>query len=74
MTRKDYTLLADALLKAKTPSDGWQNAVVAVADALKFDNPAFCPETFFAACGTTDYRGKRFLSGKWVREAGSNGK
>ena len=66
MTKKDYVLLAAALLKAKSQTDAWQNTVCAVADALKADNPRFDSPRFFAACGTQDFRGKVWKNGLLV--------
>jgi len=66
MTKKDYVLLAAALLKAKSQTDAWQNTVCAVADALKSENPAFNADIFFNACGTQDFRGKVWKNGLLV--------
>ena len=66
MTQKDYLVLANALLKAKSNTDAWQRTVCNVADALKSDNPRFNANIFFNACGTQDYRGKVWQNGLLV--------
>ncbi len=59
MTRKDYTLIAEALYRAK-PSDahalddvymGWGESVNQIADALAGENNRFDASRFLAACG-----------------------
>ena len=57
MTRKDYILLADALKDAKNcavtskGSEQWTYCVVAIAQALKSDNPRFIEDRFYDRCG-----------------------
>lgn len=58
MSRKDYVIIAAALLKSKSNTDAWQRTVCNVADALKEENPRFDSPRFFAACGTQDYRNR----------------
>ncbi len=57
MTRKDYIVLAEALRSTK-PSvtsswqhdEQWELDVVAIAEALKRDNPRMNYDKFFTAC------------------------
>lgn len=66
MTRKDYVLIATALRAGgfaasmlpalntdyqKGSTDGYRNAIYAVADALKLDNVRFDRAQFLTACG-----------------------
>ena len=66
MSRKDYVLIAAALLKSKSQTDAWQQTVCNVADALKEENPNFNADIFFNACGTQDFRGKVWRNGLLV--------
>lgn len=58
MTRKDYVLLAAALLRSKPDSsstymeqDQWERDVKSVADALAGDNARFERQRFIDAAG-----------------------
>jgi len=59
MTRKDYVLLADAMLKAKSAVNNWgpeseqgvKYAALTLSDALSNDNPRFDRDRFLTACG-----------------------
>jgi hypothetical protein len=66
MTKKDYIIIAGALLKARprlnfAQSDGavgerlgWVNTVFAVADALAAGNPRFNETLFYRAAGVAE--------------------
>lgn len=66
MTRKDYQIIAAALLASKPtmparPNSGdmtakyqWVRVVHVMTDALERDNPNFDRVRFYAACGETE--------------------
>lgn len=66
MMRKDYRLLAAALRSVPMPDnsasmmeyiigrDAWSRSCLAVARALREDNPRFDLAVFYAACGMTE--------------------
>lgn len=64
MSRKHYKLLADALastrphlrLENQTTLDQWSRVVVAIARECRGDNYRFAYDTFYAACGLTEYQ------------------
>lgn len=59
MTRKDYTMIAEALLMARPGgarsavrmADQWRYDVIAIANALQADNGRFDRERFYTAAG-----------------------
>jgi hypothetical protein len=66
MTKRDYIIIAGALLKARPRLDfaqsdgavgerlGWVNTVWAMADALVADNPRFDEVKFYRAAGVAE--------------------
>lgn len=58
MTRKDYKLIANAMLRAKPREDAnpraydaWVDCCESLSQALASDNNRFCKTTFLDACG-----------------------